>query len=156
MVAFLWRLNGSPAPKSKTCKFSDVMKGTYYYKAVIWAVENGITTGLSKKKFGPAGVCTRAQTVTFLWRMAGKPEPANTKNKFKDVKKSDYFYKAVLWASDNKIVAGYKDGTFKPSGKCLRRQMVTFLYKYDKAVNNKAKPTATPTATPKPTTVPGS
>jgi len=134
MVTFLWRLNGSPAPKSTSCKFNDVKKGAYYYKAVLWAVEKGITTGVSKTKFKPSGVCTRAQTVTFLWRMAGKPSIGNAKNPFKDVKKTDYFYDAVIWASNNKIVAGYKDKTFKPSGKCLRRQMVTFLYKYDKNI----------------------
>ena len=134
MVTFLWRLAGTPAPKSDTCKFSDVKKSDYYYKAVIWAVEQGITTGVSKDKFAPSGVCTRAQTVTFLWRMAGKPEVGSAKNPFSDVKSGDYFYKAVIWASGKKIVAGYKDGTFKPSEKCLRRQMVTFLYKYDKTV----------------------
>ena len=134
MVTFLWRLAGSPAPKDATCKFGDVKKGAYYYKAVIWAVENGITTGVSKDKFNPSGVCTRAQTVTFLWRMAGKPSVGSAKNPFSDVKAKDYFYNAVIWASSKKIVAGYKDGTFKPSEKCLRRQMVTFLYKYDKFV----------------------
>ncbi|MBP5654952.1 MAG: S-layer homology domain-containing protein [Clostridiales bacterium] len=137
MVTFLWRLQGEPAPKSSTCKFKDVKKDDYFFKPVIWAVENGITTGVSKTKFNPQGVCTRAQTVTFLWRMADKPDPKSTMNKFKDVKKKDYFYKPVLWASEQKIVAGYKDGTFKPQGKCLRRQMVTFLYKYDKFVNGK-------------------
>ncbi len=159
MVAFLWRLAGNPAPKASTTKFTDVKKGTYYYKAVIWAVEKGITTGTSKTKFSPSGVCTRAQTVTFLWRMAGKPSTGNAKNPFKDVKKSNYFYNAVIWASGKKIVAGYSDGTFKPSGKCLRRQMVTFLYKYDKVVNkgkSAPKPTTAPkpTSSPKPTTAP--
>ena len=137
MVTFLYRLQGEPGIKSSTCKFTDVKKTDYFYKPVIWAVENGITTGVSKTKFNPQGVCTRAQTVTFLWRMAKKPEPNTTKNKFSDVKSKDYFYKAVLWASEKKIVAGYSDGTFKPQGKCLRRQMVTFLYKYDKYINNK-------------------
>ena len=135
MVTFLWRLAGEPAPKAKTTDFKDVKKGSYYYKAVIWAVEQGITTGINKTKFAPDGVCTRAQTVTFLWRMAGKPDPKAKKCKFSDVKESDYFYKATIWASEKKIVAGYSDGTFQPSGKCLRRQMVTFLYKYDKYVN---------------------
>ena len=131
MVTFLWRLAGSPAPTSTSCNFTDVKKSDYYYKAVLWAVEKGITTGTSKTKFSPKGVCTRAQTVTFLWRMAGQPSVGSAKNPFKDVKQSDYFYNAVIWASNKKIVAGYKDGTFKPKGKCLRRQMVTFLYKYD-------------------------
>ena len=137
MVTFLWRLAGEPAPKSTTTKFKDIKSKDYFYKPVLWAVEKGITTGVSKTKFNPKGVCTRAQTVTFLWRMANKPAPKTTKNKFSDVKSKDYFYNAVLWASEQKIVAGYNDGTFKPQGKCLRRQMVTFLYKYDNFVNKK-------------------
>ena len=68
---------------------------------------------------------------------AGKPNPKNSKNKFSDVKKSDYFYTATLWASEKKILAGYADGTFRPNGDCMRRQMVTFLYKYDKYINKK-------------------
>ena len=134
MVTFLWRLAGSPEPKSADCKFGDVKNGEYYYKAVIWAVERGITTGYSDGNFKPQNVCTRAQTVTFLWRMAGKPSVGSAKNPFSDVKAKDYFYDAVIWASSKKIVAGYTDGSFKPSEKCLRRQMVTFLYKYDKNV----------------------
>ncbi|MBO4580491.1 MAG: leucine-rich repeat domain-containing protein [Clostridiales bacterium] len=137
MVTFLYRLQGEPKVKSTTCKFTDVKKTDYFFKPVIWAVEKGITTGISKTKFGPQGVCTRAQTVTFLWRMAQKPAPKAKTCKFKDVKTKDYFYKSVIWASEQKIVAGYADGTFKPQGKCLRRQMVTFLYKYDKFVNGK-------------------
>ena len=137
MVTFLWRLAGSPNPTAKTTSFKDVKSTDYYFKAVIWAVEKGITTGVSKTKFDPQGICTRAQTVTFLWRMAGKPAPKAKTSKFKDVKSSEYFFKATIWASEMKIVAGYSDGTFKPQGKCLRRQMVTFLYKYDKFVNGK-------------------
>ena len=137
MVTFLYRLQGEPPVKSTTCKFKDVKKTDYFFKPVIWAVEKGITTGVSKTKFDPQGVCTRAQTVTFLWRMAKKPAPKAKTCKFKDVKAKDYFYKPVIWASEKKIVAGYNDGTFKPQGKCLRRQMVTFLYKYDKFVNGK-------------------
>ncbi|MBO4580236.1 MAG: S-layer homology domain-containing protein [Clostridiales bacterium] len=137
MVTFLWRLQGEPKPKASKCKFPDVKTSDYFYKPVIWAVEQGITTGYSDGKFKPQNVCTRAQTVTFLWRMADKPEPKSTKCKFTDVKKKDYFYKSVIWASEMKIVAGYEDNTFKPQGKCLRRQMVTFLYKYDKYVNGK-------------------
>ena len=137
MVTFLYRLQGEPKTKSNKCKFDDVKSGDYFFKPVIWAVENGITTGVSATKFEPQKVCTRAQTVTFLWRMAGKPEPGKNAKKFTDVKAKDYFYKATLWASDMKILAGYDDGTFKPDGKCLRRQMVTFLYKYDKYVNGK-------------------
>ena len=137
MVTFLYRLQGEPKTKSNECKFDDVKSGDYFYKPVIWAVEQGITTGVSATKFEPQKVCTRAQTVTFLWRMAGKPEPGKNAKAFSDVNKKDYFYKATLWASGMKILAGYDDGTFKPQGKCLRRQMVTFLYKYDKYVNGK-------------------
>ena len=137
MVTFLYRLQGEPKTKATTCQFTDVKKSDYFYKPVIWAVENGITTGVSKTSFKPQGACTRAQTVTFLWRMANKPEPSGG-TRFPDVKKSDYFYKATLWASEKKILAGLPDGTFNPQGKCLRRQMVTFLYKYDKYVNKKA------------------
>ena len=137
MMTFLWRLNGSPNPKSKTTGFTDIKSSDYFYKAVLWAVEKGITTGASKDKFDPSGVCTRAQTVTFLWRMANKPEPKSATCKFKDVNSSDYFYKATIWASEKKIVAGYSDNTFQPKGHCLRRQMVTFLYKYDKYINGK-------------------
>ena len=137
MLTFMWRLAGSPAPKAKTCRFSDVKSSDYFYKPVLWAVENGITTGYSDGKFKPQNVCTRAQTVTFLWRMAGKPAPESSKNPFSDVKNTDYFYKATLWASEKKILAGYDDGTFRPDGYCLRRQMVTFLYKYDKFINGK-------------------
>ena len=136
MVTFLYRLQGEPKTKSGTCKFSDVKSSDYFFKPVIWATENGITTG-SNGKFNPQGLCTRAQTVTFLYRMAGSPSIGSAKCPFKDVKSSDYFYKPVIWAYNNKIVAGSSDGTFKPQGNCLRRQMVTFLYKYDKYINGK-------------------
>ena len=131
MLTFIWRLCGSPEPNAKECKFPDVKKGDYFYKPVIWAVEKGITTGYNDGTFKPQNVCTRAQTVTFLWRLAGKPSPKTSTCKFKDVKAKDYFFEPVIWASERKIVAGYKNGTFKPQGKCLRRQMVTFLYKFN-------------------------
>ncbi|MCR4671568.1 MAG: S-layer homology domain-containing protein [Saccharofermentans sp.] len=131
MVTFIWRLEGCPEPDSATCTFSDVEPDDYFFKPVIWAVEKGITTGYSDGKFKPQNVCTRAQTVTFLWRLAGSPDyMKNYKCKFSDVKKSDYYYLPVIWASECGIVSGYKDNTFKPKGECLRRQMVTFLYKY--------------------------
>ena len=125
------RLCGSPEPNSGKCKFKDVKAGDYFYKPVIWAVEKGITTGYNDGTFKPKNVCTRAQTVTFLWRLAGKPNPRSSTCKFSDVKSTDYFFEPVIWASERKIVAGYKNGTFKPQGKCLRRQMVTFLYKFN-------------------------
>ena len=137
MVTFIWRLQGEPSPKAKTCKFKDVKKTDYFYKACIWGNENKIVEGYKNGTFGPQIVCARRHAVTFLWRLAGQPKPSSTKNKFKDVKKTDYFYKACLWASEKGILAGYSDGTFKPNGDCLRRQMVTFLYKYDKYINGK-------------------
>ena len=137
MVTFIWRLMGEPAPKARTCKFKDVKKTDYFYKACIWGNENHIVEGYKDGTFGPQIVCARKHAVTFLWRLAGKPKPSSTKNKFSDVKKSDYFYRATLWAAEKGILAGYSDGTFKPDGDCLRRQMVTFLYKYDKYVNGK-------------------
>ena len=137
MVTFLYRLAGAYFNGSGHTEFTDVKSTDYFCDAVYWALNNGITTGVSKTKFDPQRVCTRAQTVTFLWRMADKPEPDAKTCKFSDVKEKDYFYKPVIWASEKKIVAGYKDGTFKPQGKCLRRQMVTFLYKYDKYINGK-------------------
>ena len=135
MVTFLYRLQGEPKVNSDKSPFDDVKSTDYFFKPVIWAVEKGITTGTSSTKFSPSNVCTRAQTVTFLWRMANKPAPKTNENPFSDVKTSDYFYKATLWAYENKILSGYSDGSFKPQGKCLRRQMVTFLYKYDKYIN---------------------
>ena len=137
MVTFIWRLAGEPSPKTSKCKFSDVKKTDYFYKACIWGNENHIVEGYKNGTFGPQIVCARRHAVTFLWRLAGKPEPSTKKNKFSDVKKSNYFYKATLWASEKKILEGYDDGTFRPDGDCLRRQMVTFLYKYDKFVNGK-------------------
>ena len=139
MVTFIWRLAGSPEPETKECKFSDVKKSDYFYKACLWGNENHIVEGYKDGTFGPQIVCARRHAVTFLWRLAGKPEPAGDKTKFtdvfKDINEDDYFFKAVLWASEKKIVAGYDDNTFRPDGDCLRRQMVTFLYKYDKFVN---------------------
>ena len=137
MVTFIWRLQGEPAPKTKTCKFKDVKSSDYYYKACIWGTENHIVEGYKDGTFGPKIVCARKHAVTFLWRLAGQPKPSSSKNKFKDVKEKDYYYKACLWASEKGILAGYSDGTFRPDGNCLRRQMVTFLYKYDKFVNGK-------------------
>ena len=137
MVTFIWRLAGSPEPKSPDCKFKDVKKNDYFYKACIWGNENHIVEGYKDGTFGPKIVCARRHAVTFLWRLAGSPAPKTKTNKFSDVNKKDYFYQATLWASEMNILAGYSDGTFRPNGNCLRRQMVTFLYKYDKYINGK-------------------
>ena len=137
MVTFIWRLSGQPLPKSAECKFTDVKITDYYYLACIWGNENRIVEGYKDDTFRPNIVCARKHAVTFLWRAAGQPEPDSYKNKFSDVDKTDYYYKAVLWASQKKILVGFDDGTFRPDANCYRRQIVTFLYKYDKYVNDK-------------------
>ena len=134
MITFIWRLEGCPTPTTQKCKFSDVKKSDYFYEACLWGNENHIVEGYKNGTFGPRVVCARRHAVTFLWRLAGEPDPTSSENKFKDVKKSDYFYTATQWASEKGILAGYSDNTFRPNGNCLRRQMVTFLYKYDKYV----------------------
>ena len=109
--------------------FTDVKADKFYTESVFWAVEKGITTGLTDITFGPDDTCTRAQIVTFLWRAAGKPAPKTTANPFNDVKKSDYFYDAVLWAVENDITQGTGNGTFSPKNHCTRDQVVTFLWR---------------------------
>jgi hypothetical protein len=133
MVTFLWRLAGKPNPKSSSSKFKDVKNTSdYYYKAVLWAAEKGITSGYDDGTFRPDATCLREHAVTFLWRYAGKPN-ASVKNTFTDVKSSDYYYKAVLWAVKNGITNGYSDDnykTFRPKNNCLREHIVTFMYRY--------------------------
>ena len=94
-----------------------------------WAVDKGITNGLSDTMFGPYASCTRAQIVTFLWRAAGSPEPTASEMTFTDVKADSYYYKAVLWAVENKITSGMSDTLFAPDATCTRGQSVTFLYR---------------------------
>ena len=110
-------------------RFTDVPEGAYYYDAVYWAVENGVTVGATATTFNPGGSCTRAQMVTFLWRAAGSPEPATTVNPFTDVDANDYYYEAVLWAVENGVTVGATATTFNPGGECTRSQMVTFLWR---------------------------
>ena len=129
VVTFLWRAAGSPEPVGAKNPFRDVKSDAYYYKAVLWAVENGITSGTSATTFSPEDVCTRGQIVTFLWRANGKPSPSKTGNPFKDVKSGDYFYDAVLWAVEKGITLGTDATHFSPSDTCTRGQVVTFLYR---------------------------
>lgn len=112
--------------------FVDVAKSDYYYDAVKWAVDNGVTTGVTDTIFAPGNPCTRAQTVTFLWRAAGMPQAANRVNPFTDVSESDYYYEAVLWAVENGITGGTTATTFSPNATCTRAQVVTFLWRYSK------------------------
>ena len=108
--------------------FYDVPNGAYFYEAVKWAVENGITTGVGNDLFAPEQPCTRAQIVTFLWRAAGSPEP-KTVSSFTDVSASAYYAKAVAWAVENGITNGMTETTFAPDATCTRGQSVTFLYR---------------------------
>lgn len=110
--------------------FTDVSNGKYYYDAVLWAVSNGITTGATDTTFAPDQMCTRAQVVTFLWRSAGEPEPESDNNPFVDVKQSDYFYKAVLWAVEKGITKGMDDTHFGSKVECSRGHVVTFLWRF--------------------------
>ena len=109
--------------------FYDVPNGAYFYEAVKWAVENGITTGVGNDLFAPEQPCTRAQIVTFLWRAAGSPEPKGTAAGFSDVPADSYFADAVAWAQANGVTTGTSETTFSPDSDCTRAQIVTFLYR---------------------------
>ena len=128
VVTFLWRANGCPDTKMETCPFTDVSPNDYFYKAVLWAVENKITNGTSPTTFSPNQTCTRAQVVTFLWRASHEPNPNSSTSPFTDVT-GDYYYKAVLWAVDNGVTNGTSASTFSPNQTCTRGQIVTFLYR---------------------------
>ena len=128
-VTFLWRAAGSPLPRYRVSPFTDVHAYDYYYEAVLWAVEQGITTGLTATTFGPDETVTRGQVATFLYRAASAAKP-NTFNPFTDVKPTAYNYGAILWAYDNRITTGTSTTTFSPDAFCTRAQIVTFLYRY--------------------------
>ena len=130
-VTFLWRTAGSPEPKTNTMPFTDVNAGSYYYDAVLWAVENGITEGTSDTTFSPNMTCTRAQIVAFLWRSEKSPA-AGTANPFADVKSTAYYADAVLWAVKENIIKGTTNTTFSPNADCTRAQIVTFLWRCKK------------------------
>ena len=124
-VRVVYRVSAAPFANP----FIDVPEGSYFYDAVMWGVQNGITEGTNGNTFRPDMPCTRAQMVTFLWRAAGKPEPATTKNPFADLDENAYYYKAVLWAYENGITLGAGDGKFDPDGIVTRAQSVTFLFR---------------------------
>ena len=127
-VTFLWRANGSPAAKSSAMPFADVKAGSYYYDAVLWAVEQGITKGTSDTMFGPDATCTRAQIVTFLWRANGSPV-ASGNSAFTDVASDAYYAAAVTWAEKNGVTGGIGGGLFGSNNNCTRAQIVTFIYR---------------------------
>jgi len=130
-VTFLWRAAGSPKPETRTMPFADVPAGSYYYDAVLWAVENDITEGTSDTTFSPNMTCTRAQIVAFLWRSEKSPA-AGTANPFADVKSTAYYADAVLWAVKEDITKGTTNTTFSPDADCTRAQIVTFLWRCKK------------------------
>ena len=128
-VTFLWRAAGSPEPETRAMPFADIPVGSYYYDAVLWAVENGITKGTSDTTFSPNMTCSRAQIVAFLWRSEKSPA-AGTANPFADVKSTAYYADAVLWAVKENITKGTTNTTFSPDADCTRAQIVTFLYRF--------------------------
>ena len=127
IVTFLWRAAGSPEPKGTAAGMTDVVPGSYYAKAVAWAVENGITTGTAEGTFSPDATCTRAQAVTFLAR--AQNAKATGKTAFSDVPADSYFADAVAWAQANGVTTGTSETTFSPDSDCTRAQIVTFLYR---------------------------
>ena len=127
-VTFLWRTAGSPASKTSAMPFTDVPVGSYYYDAVLWAVEKGITKGTSETTFSPNLNCNRAQIVTFLWRSEKSPA-AGTVNPFADVKTDAYYADAVLWAVKEGVTKGTSETTFSPDADCTRAQIVTFIWR---------------------------
>ena len=130
VVTFLWRVAGCPAPKSSINNFSDISsEGALapYYTAILWASEQGITTGFNDGTFRPFAVCTRAQFVTFLWRYEGKTQ-VSIENPFTDVPHNAY-YDAIMWAYETGVTKGYGGGLFKPDKDCSRAEVVTFIYR---------------------------
>ena len=137
VVTFLWRAAGCPEPKQTANPFEDVKEGQYYYKAVLWAAEQGVTNGVDAKHFAPNAGCTRGQVVTFLWRAMGKPASKSADNPFKDVTVQQYYYQAVLWAAEAGVTNGTSADKFSPESTCTRGQIVTFLYR---AMNSNWEP----------------
>lgn len=129
VVTFLYRAAGEPAVTATKCSFVDVDLESWYGEAVLWAVENGITTGVDSTHFAPDETVSRAQFVTFLYR-AANAKAGDGKNSFNDITKGAYYYDAVLWAAQNNITTGRAEGVFAPNDSCTRAETVTFLYRY--------------------------
>ena len=129
VVTFLWRAAGSPEPQSTANPFVDVSSSDWFYKSVLWAKENGITSGMDASHFGPNESCTRAQVVTFLYSDFGKPDVSGIDNPFSDVAADAWYAAPVLWAVENGITSGIGGGLFGVDNACTRAQIVTFLYK---------------------------
>ena len=132
-VKAIFEKNATPPPAPPVNPFVDVPAGSFYYDAVLWAVEKGVTTGTSATTFEPDGSCTRAQAVTFLWRVAGCPAPKSAAMPFTDVKAGSFYYDEVLWAVENGITKGTSETTFEPEGICTRAQIVTLIWRAQKS-----------------------
>ena len=129
VVTFLWRAAGCPEPRIQFNPFEDVLQQDYYYKAILWALESGITSGTDATHFSPLEVCTRSQVVAFLWRSFGQPENEAAENPFLDVAAGSWYEQAVLWSLEHGITAGTDPEHFSPHDICDRSQIVTFLYR---------------------------
>lgn len=129
VVTFLWRAAGEPESESENNPFADVKEDAFYFKAVLWAVENGITNGTSENTFSPTDYCTRGQVATFLWRTMNQPSISGIKNPFVDVDQGKYYYESVLWAAEANVTKGVDETHFAPNDSCTRGQIVTFLYR---------------------------
>lgn len=131
-MRFIWNMMGKPEPRYKPkSPFTDVPKDHAYYKAILWANQNGVAKGYSDGSFGVDKMCTRGHVMRFLWNLKGQPEPAFTvKSPFKDINSSHPYYKAILWGYQQEITKGFSDKTFGQNKSCTRGQIVTFLYKY--------------------------
>ena len=128
VVTFLYAAAGKPEVTASSSPFVDVKPNDWYFAPVMWAVEQGITSGIDATHFGPNETCTRAQVVTFLYANAGKP-PVTGQTGFWDVSSTDWYAAPVIWAAQNKVTSGYADGSFAPLNSCPRGEVVTFLYK---------------------------
>lgn len=133
ILTFLWRAAGSPAPDGTESPFLDVSADAWYAEAVLWAWENGLTEGVDAESFAPDRACTRAQIVTFLWRLEGSPEPISTVTGFADVPARAWYAKAVAWALENGITAGTAPDAFSPGQICTRAEAVSFLYAWSRS-----------------------
>ena len=151
VVTFLWRAAGKPEPASTVNPFVDVQKDSFYEKAVLWAVEQGITNGLDGSHFGPNEPCNRASVVTFLWRAAGMPEPHASSLPFTDVPAGSWYAAPVLWALENSITNGISATEFGATATCNRAQVVTFLYRAADLIASAPTPPVPPTEPGDPT-----
>ncbi len=129
LVTLLWRAAGCPEPETTESPFTDVPEGKWYTKAVLWAVENGIVEGMGNGTFDLNGTCNRAQAITILWRLRGRPAAATAEHPFTDVPDQSWYKAAVLWGLENGIITGTTATTFDPAGKCMRAMIATLLYR---------------------------